>query len=386
LRVGIVVNEFNIRGGTHKQVQRLAEHLQACGDNALVLTKYFDPDRCYPGVERLAVTCGTGRREPPAWKFGAGVVEFLASVKLAWIAARRCDVVTFHDNHVKLVWLLVRLFNPGLGATWQINDLPQAFRVGPSSGRRPGPTTRVRDAVRRWATRRMGRGVDLVTVNVGKNAQRVLEHLGVEAVVHHCGVDLRNPELPGGRRPPQGVLRLVSTGVFFEYRNYEAILRAQQALRERHGIESRLTLIGSTRLSPAYAQRVVELAATLRVPCEILGEVDDERLVRAYGESDVFLFLNVDQSWGLAVFEAMNFGLPVIVSSSVGARELLHPGVDAEVLDPAATAEIADALQRLFADPALYRARSAAAFQATQGMTWAALYCEPVTAELRSLT
>lgn len=48
----------------------------------------------------------------------------------------------------------------------------------------------------------------------------------------------------------------------------------------------------------------------------------------------------MDQSWGLAVFEAMSCGLPVIVSKSVGATEILSNNENALFVDPMNVDEI----------------------------------------------
>lgn len=384
MRIGIAVRELNIRGGTHKQVQRLAEHLVRAGETVRIYTKYFDPDRCYPGIGDLDVRPVTplktqvderGKRSRHRWE---------SSVALGRALARECDVVNLHDNGLKLAWLVAKLLNPRLRFVWQINDLPASFGVGATpAAKRPRLKQRWRDLVDRLTARLMARSVDAITVNVTKNAHRVRDHLGVEAKVLHCGVDLRNAA-PVVRAPPApGPLRIVSTGVFLPYRNYEAILHAQARLRDRHGITSSLRIVGSTGPAPGYARSVADLAAELGVACEILGEVDEPTLAEVYRSSDVFVFVNVDQSWGLAVFEAMDFGLPVVVSRSVGATELLHPGADAEVVDPQDPGAIADALAALHRDPELYRRRSEAAFTATRGMVWGELYGEPMRRELR---
>jgi glycosyltransferase involved in cell wall biosynthesis len=386
MRIGIAVHELNIRGGTHKQVQRLAEHLKARGETVRVYTKYFDPTRCYPGVDALDVRPVTAHpRAPPGPSAWRRTLAFVTSLRMARALARECDVVHIHDHGLTFAWFVARLLNRRLRFAWQINDLPGAFGVGTSAyGKQHGLRRRWIRFRERAASRYMAHRVDAITVNVSKNAARVRECMGVDARIFFPGVDLRNAALPAPRRAGE-VLRLVSTGVFFPYRNYEAILRAQRMLEERFGLPSRLTIVGSTALAPQYAESVEALARDLGVACEVVGEVDEPTLARIYEQSDVFLFVNVDQSWGLAIFEAMDFGLPVVVSRSVGAIELLQAGVDCEVVDPLDPGALAAALHALRSDPALHRARAEAGFRATRRMTWELLYCEPVRLELRRL-
>ena len=52
MKVAIVINELNIRGGTHKQVLRLCEYLEEQKIEMLLLTKYYDPEKTYPEFEK----------------------------------------------------------------------------------------------------------------------------------------------------------------------------------------------------------------------------------------------------------------------------------------------------------------------------------------------
>ena len=54
----------------------------------------------------------------------------------------------------------------------------------------------------------------------------------------------------------------------------------------------------------------------LKKSVTIWGEVDENTYLKLFDKADIFTFGNIDQSWGLAVFEAMSCGLPTIVSNS----------------------------------------------------------------------
>lgn len=53
------------------------------------------------------------------------------------------------------------------------------------------------------------------------------------------------------------------------------------------------------------------------------GAVDNEALPSRYGEADVFILASRSETWGIVVEEALNNGLPVIVSDKVGCAEEL---------------------------------------------------------------
>ena len=53
------------------------------------------------------------------------------------------------------------------------------------------------------------------------------------------------------------------------------------------------------------------------------GAVDNTTLPSRYGEADVFILASRSETWGIVVEEALNNGLPVIVSDKVGCAEEL---------------------------------------------------------------
>jgi glycosyltransferase involved in cell wall biosynthesis len=68
-------------------------------------------------------------------------------------------------------------------------------------------------------------------------------------------------------------------------------------------------------------RRMLEHHARARgVPLTVLGFVNQSELSVAYSASDVLVLASREEPWGLVVNEAMCHGLPVVVSSQVGAR------------------------------------------------------------------
>jgi UDP-glucose:(heptosyl)LPS alpha-1,3-glucosyltransferase len=60
----------------------------------------------------------------------------------------------------------------------------------------------------------------------------------------------------------------------------------------------------------------------------------DNGLERYYLGSDVLLLLSKFDTFGMVVLEAMAAGLPVIISPSVGARDVVRQGWNGYVVDP----------------------------------------------------
>jgi glycosyltransferase involved in cell wall biosynthesis len=91
-----------------------------------------------------------------------------------------------------------------------------------------------------------------------------------------------------------------------------------------------------------------------RIPDVILaGFLNQSEISQAYEAADVFaLASGWDETWGLVVNEAMNFGLPVVVSDKVGcAVDLVAHGENGYVFPNDRPDELAQYLTSLITDP-----------------------------------
>lgn len=374
MKITLLINEFNVRGGTHKQVHRLVEYLQSRGHDILLLTKFYDPEKCYPGVEKFSIQSFEQdfSTDKESSRLNKIIKNIVGSYKVAKVALNHGQCINIHDNGFGLTSFFIRVLNRKIPIIWQINDLPSAFLVGNSKDSNESITF----PLRRWFYRIIAKSTTKITVNVTKNAHRVDKALGVSAEVVYCGVDLRNEVLDKKSVDPKKI-RLLSTGVFFKYRNYETFLQVHKEL-ETLGYNVESSIIGSTKFDNVYAEKIKNLVHELNIKCDILGDISENELISKYENSDFFFFLNVDQSWGLAVFEAMNLGLPVIVSNSVGAIELLTDDVNAIILDPNDASGIANSVVSLINNPVKLAKLQERAFGDTLEMTWDKMYSSKI--------
>jgi glycosyltransferase involved in cell wall biosynthesis len=135
----------------------------------------------------------------------------------------------------------------------------------------------------------------------------------------------------------------------------EAFARAQAAARARSERPAWLLIAGDGSL-----RRDAEaLVARLHVPNVIFaGFLNQSELPDAYAAADLFVLPSkLHETWGLVVSEAMNFGLPVVVSDKVGcAEDLVHPDGNGFVVPYDDAAALADAIATLVSDAGM-RAR-----------------------------
>jgi glycosyltransferase involved in cell wall biosynthesis len=147
---------------------------------------------------------------------------------------------------------------------------------------------------------------------------------------------------------------LLWLGIFMPHRRLEDAITAVSRLASL-GIEVRLLLAGSDRSYPEYCNSLKAIASTLGVQhlVTFTGKVADEEICDFYAACDAFVFPNDQQTWGLAVLEAMSCGCPVLVSTGAGVHEVLTDCVNAILFPPRNPEVLAEKIKSLVALPAL---------------------------------
>jgi glycosyltransferase involved in cell wall biosynthesis len=168
-------------------------------------------------------------------------------------------------------------------------------------------------------------------------------------------------------------LQVLSIGVLYHYRNYETVIESLAVLAKK-GIRAELTIVGTTKFTPQYARQLQALAEERGIAARFLGEVPGDVLRQTMARSHVFVFVNLDQSWGLAAFEALNMSLPVVLSESVGAVELLRGNPSVRVVDPRSAAAVAAAIAEIASSQPHYESLAGMAFESVRVYTWDKLY------------
>lgn len=391
MKVSVIINEIDICGGSHKQVLRLCQYLKSQGYEVVIITKTLNLDKTYPEFKDMDIKYLYQKN----WLMEASQTGLLNKIKkkihmlkdaydLSANVPKDSDVVNIHDNNLYTATLFTRL---RLGKkpkfVWQINDLPVAFRVGVAENIEYS----WKDIIRRYYFRFISKFVDEITVNVTKNAERVKQCFGRDAKVFYCGVDVNDKLQKHSYNIKDNKVNILSSGVFFPYRNYESLIGVIENLKNKN-VNVHLDVIGSTEFDKEYSEKIKNLVKEKQLENEITiwGQVDDEKYVELHNQADMFAFININQSWGLAVFEAMSCGLPVIVSESVGAIELLHNDEDAIIVDPENIEQVSDVVLKLMNDKDYYSKISDNAYKVVKEFTWDKLYSERMLGLFNELT
>jgi glycosyltransferase involved in cell wall biosynthesis len=363
----MLVNNLAVSGGYQKLVLRLGRELEARGHTVTTYTLHLDADKCYSDDVATLDVQSLADGPPPSrasWK------------RLAASVPRDLDGLILHDE--SSLHALAAMPQKPQRVVWMLNNelglLATEFHTAAIvretlAARRPTRAFRtLRSAVEkireRARLRRATFRVDAFAVYDAHNAQQVELHLRRNADRVYAGADIDDFEpLAAERRGaiPGEPLRVISVGVLFPHRRYEDLLDALDLLDR--AIPAQLAIVGLHTLHRPYAEglraRVAELCLENRVTFR--EYLDDEELKQLYVSAHAFAFVNDGLTWGIAVFEALAAGLPVIVSQTAGAAELLMNGQHAWIVPPRDPAAIAAAFTEIFHAPEEARRRAAAA-------------------------
>jgi glycosyltransferase involved in cell wall biosynthesis len=184
-------------------------------------------------------------------------------------------------------------------------------------------------------------------------------------VVIEPGTD-RMPRAP---RSPDGTLTLLTVAALTPTKGYDILIQALSSLKQ---LDWRLLCAGSVTRHRETVQRVRTLVDLhgLEARVSLLGELDDSALHQRYQEADVFVSASRQETYGMALADALAQGLPVVATSTGASREFV--GDTAGLLVPPGDPDaLAQALERVISDRELReRFTRGAELVATGLRTW----------------
>ena len=203
--------------------------------------------------------------------------------------------------------------------------------------------------------RRALAAASLVTVT-GTATLAMLERYGLLAdrtVVVEPGTD----PAPLARGSGSDRVHLLCVATLHSGKGHDVLFRALAALPHRRW---HLTCAGSVTRDPETVERLGELLRTegLESLVTMVGELDSASLAELYDRADVFVLATLQETYGMAVAEALARGLPV-VGTTTGALPELVGDVAGLLVPPGDVGALSGALARMLDDAPL-RARAAA--------------------------
>ncbi|MGZ4895171.1 MAG: glycosyltransferase family 4 protein [Candidatus Angelobacter sp.] len=333
--IALIMHELLVEGGGERQCVSLARALALQGHQITLYTSAYDRANCFPEICKglTIVDVGRGRlswlRKP---RFLRG---YLDMKRLASAVKSRHEIWNPHHWPAQwgAVWLKRKL---GGAVVWMCNDVPNLHEKAQQR-----QSIGLIAAAVHWFyyvyDRRQNRKVDL-TLFLSNWAEGEFKtiYAGPTRVVR-SGADPSRFARGGDRQKirdrfgyASGDFVLLWLGIFMPHRRLQDAIEAVSRLKSRR-FPVKLLLAGSGLSFPQYFNSLKALAAQLGVTHEVTfaGKVADEEIQDFYCACDAFLFPNENQTWGLAVLEAMACGCPVLVSRGAAVHEVLTDGENA---------------------------------------------------------
>ena len=144
----------------------------------------------------------------------------------------------------------------------------------------------------------------------GKSQRKITDNLGFKGeTVITKGVGVFNFIPQPDYKPKTEVKNYFYVGRFVEVKNLKFLISVFNELPQYN-----LYLAG-------FGEQEQELRRLAKENVHFLGAIDNKKLSTFYQQMDVFVLPSKSEPWGLVVEEALNNGIPVIVSDRVGCAE-----------------------------------------------------------------
>jgi glycosyltransferase involved in cell wall biosynthesis len=140
---------------------------------------------------------------------------------------------------------------------------------------------------------------------------------------------------------------LVAVGGLIERKGPLVAVAATKFLLDA-GLDAHLTWVGEGNQRQAAEKLAAEIGISDRI--HLVGNQPVEKVGAYLGNADLFIMPTINETFGVAIAEAMAFGLPVVVGALGGFRDFIHPRASRVVPDRTGAAFGAAALD-LLQDP-----------------------------------
>lgn len=358
MKIAIIRQRYNPFGGAERFVERALGALAAEGAQVSLITRNwdgapaagFEQITCNPAYSRL-----WGGRAARDRSFAQGVQQLLAT--------GHYDIT---QSHERIPGCMIFRAGDGVHAAWLAHRSRQLSPLGRLT-QRLSPYHRY--VLSTEQAMFADPALQAVICNSRMVADDVSAHYGVspdKLKVIYNGVDLErfHPEVAARYRTaqrqtlniPETAPLLLFVGSGFERKGIPALLQAFAAMPRR---DARLVIVGADRKLQAMQARARQLGLAERV--HFTGP--QQEVLPWYGAADAFVLPTLYDPCPNAALEALACGLPLVTSTTCGAREWVREGKNGwvvDALDIPALSQRLDQLCDLSRQPAAREAARAA--------------------------
>jgi glycosyltransferase involved in cell wall biosynthesis len=212
------------------------------------------------------------------------------------------------------------------------------------------------------------RRADLVVVISEHTAGLVKDRLGVppdRLVVCRPGSPAASP-----RQTPAELGPVLFVGTIEPRKNLPVLFAAYERVIAARPDAPPLVLAGKTVEQSAAILETLATRHALDGRVRYLGYVTADHLQRLYAEASMLVLPSLEEGFGMTAVEAMQVGVPVVAARRGALPEVV--GDAGTLVDPTNEANLAHAIESLFADPALRQRHTEAGRIRARSFSWPA--------------
>ena len=214
------------------------------------------------------------------------------------------------------------------------------------------------DFILHFAEIRVIKNVDLVIAETKIGAKQLKRRfrIGKNHITQiYSGIDVKGIESSAGehRFLLKDTTRILNVGVVTRRKGQIFALRSTISLLRMHRNIS-VTFVGAIDDSKYYDDLKGEAKASgFENEIKFAGEVKTEQLYDYFTSSDIFVSTSLSETQGLAILEAMYFGLAVVCTSLTPIQEMIGSSESALLVEPQDIQPLTSALDELVSNRAL---------------------------------
>ncbi len=166
-----------------------------------------------------------------------------------------------------------------------------------------------------------------------------------------------------------GKIRVISTSRLTPRKGLRFLIQALAEMKTRQGVtDIEVLLIGDGHERESLEDMAREMGVSNQV--RFIGRVDHAELKSWYAQADIFILPSMNEGMSNAMLEALASGLPLLVTRTGGADEVLEEGINGFALEMRSAEDIAEKLLRLRNDRELRLRMAVASRRKAEAMSW----------------
>ena len=331
--------DFAYHGGVANHVSALERQLTARGHRVVVIAPASKPVTAFG--ERF-VHIGTPRPMPAS----GSVARITISVRLAnkikgVLAKEQFDIVHLHEPFMIMLCSAILRYS-------------QTTNIGTFHAAEGKPGYNFGWPISRWILRRRARKLHghIAVSPAARDYHN--RYVSAEYAIIPNGIDLAHfrSDVEPIAQYRDGKLNILFVGRLEKRKGLKYLIDAFKKVHKENP-ETRLIVVGpGTRLRPKFEKQARN--AGLEKDIVFISDVSYNDLPRYYQTADIFCAPATGQeSFGIILLEAMALGKPVVASRISGYASVLTDDQEGLLVKPKNTGDLARALSKLVADPAL---------------------------------